>query len=210
MIFKVMPAGNHIPDIVVAAIVGVATGWWAGPLIPIVGKWLARSSILQFLLHLSVIALALSSQFFPYSTDAPKRVVLQHTFLTADANRVVDSSYDFSVVDSNSLLSMKFPARSDEILKQYAQFPHLYTNKPQLTSSNGSRRVYLELSLGSLKEVWVAVLNITGPLSNWSFADNKLPVPETIEGGPPSYMCRLSGASHENGTSGCRAAALEI
>lgn len=27
----------------------------------------------------------------------------------------------------------------------------------------------------SLEEVWVAVLNITGPLSNWSFADNKVP-----------------------------------
>ncbi|KAK8647546.1 hypothetical protein V6N13_121279 [Hibiscus sabdariffa] len=235
------PYGNYIPDIVVAAIVGVATSWCVGPLIPIFGKWLARSSILQFLLHLSVIALALSSRFFPYSTDAPKRVVLQHTFLTADANRVVDSSYDFSVVDSNSLLflfkyapevakelhidpefsfetakisnqqtfltlfpvnflfsrSLKFPARSDEILKQYKQFPYLYTNKPQSTSSDGSRRVHLELSLGSLKEVWVAVLNVTGPLSNWSFADNKLPVPETIEGGPPSYICRLTGASHE-------------
>ncbi|PPD80044.1 hypothetical protein GOBAR_DD23022 [Gossypium barbadense] len=233
--------GNYVPDIVVAAIVGVVTSWCMGPLMPICGKWLARSSILQFLLHLSVIALALSSQFFPYSRDAPKRVVFQHTFLTADANRIVDSSYDFSVVDSNSLLflfkyapevakelnigpefsfetakmsnqrtfltlfpvnflfsrSLQFPARSDEILKQYRQFPHLYTNKPQTMSSDGSRRVYLELSLGSLKEVWVAVLNITGPLSSWSFADTKLPVPETAEGGPPSYICRLTGSSRE-------------
>lgn len=30
-------------------------------------------------------------------------------------------------------------------------------------------------SLSSLKEVWVAVLNITGPLSNWSFANHKIP-----------------------------------
>lgn len=30
-------------------------------------------------------------------------------------------------------------------------------------------------SPSSLEEVWVAVLNITGPLSNWSFADNALP-----------------------------------
>ncbi|KAK9046668.1 hypothetical protein V6N11_052551 [Hibiscus sabdariffa] len=186
------PYGNYIPDIVVAAITGVVT------------------------------------------------VAIQKP-LEIHANRVVDSSYDFSVVDSNSLLflfkhapevakelhidpdfsfetakisnqrtfltlfpvnflfsrSLKFPARSDEILKQYKQFPHVYTNKPQLTSSYGSRRVYLELSLGSLKEVWVAVLNITGPLSNWSFADNKLPVPETAEGGPPSYICRLTGASNE-------------
>ncbi|XP_022725833.1 endoplasmic reticulum metallopeptidase 1-like [Durio zibethinus] len=236
------PYGYYIPDIVVGAIVGIVTGWCVGPLISICSSWLARSSILQFLLNFSVIALALSSQFFPYSTEAPKRVVFQHTFLTADANQVVDSSYDFSVVDSNSLLflfkyapevakelhvgpefsfgtanmsnqrtfmalfpvsflfsrSLKFPARSDEILKQYRHFPHMYTYKPQMMSSDGSRRVFLELSLGSLEEVWVAVLNITGPLSSWSFADNKLPVPETAEGGPPSYICRLSGASREN------------
>ncbi|XWS34580.1 hypothetical protein CRYUN_Cryun21dG0050400 [Craigia yunnanensis] len=222
------PYGYYIPDIVVAAIVGVVTG--------------------------CVIALALSSQFFPYSIDAPKRVVFQHTFRTADTNQVVDSSYDFSVADSNSLLflfkyapevakelhigpefsfetaklsnqrtfmcgvmsflspsklpegnfriylyffqclffsrSLKFPARRDEVLKQYRHFPHLYSNQPQMMSSDESRRVYLELSLGSLEEVWVAVLNITGPLS----------ILETAEGGPPSYICRLSGASHENWT----------
>ena len=83
MIFCFLSAGYYIPDIVVAAIVGVVTGWCVGPLISVCGNWLAKSSILQFLLHLSVIALALSSQFFPYSTDAPKRVVFQHTFLTA-------------------------------------------------------------------------------------------------------------------------------
>ncbi|GMY26477.1 endoplasmic reticulum metallopeptidase 1 isoform X1 [Fagus crenata] len=204
----------------------------------------ARSSILQFLLHLTVLALALSSQFFPYSNDAPKRVVFQNTFLTAGANQVVDSTYDFSVVDSNSLLfvfkyapevakelhisselsfenamlshreswmalfpvsflfsrSLKFPTRSDDVLKQYRYFPHLSVYKPHTISSKGSRRVYLELSLGSLKEVWVTVLNITGPLSSWSFADNILPAPETVIGGPPSYICRLSGASHENWT----------
>ena len=27
----------------------------------------------------------------------------------------------------------------------------------------------------SLEEIWVTVLNITGPLSGWSFADGKLP-----------------------------------
>ena len=31
------------------------------------------------------------------------------------------------------------------------------------------------LPFSSLKEVWVTVLNITGPLSSWSFADNILP-----------------------------------
>lgn len=86
----------------------------------------------------------------------------------------------------------------------------------------------------SLKEVWVAVINITGPLSNWSFADHSLPgniknhdlfmqllplpcrylqlcvltfsfsgtsiASEVINGGPPSYICRLSGKSNRNWT----------
>ncbi|XP_004310069.1 PREDICTED: endoplasmic reticulum metallopeptidase 1 [Fragaria vesca subsp. vesca] len=236
------PYGYFVPDIVLAAVVGLVTSWSVGPLIPICGRWLARSSILQVLLHLTVLGLALSSQFFPYSTAAPKRVIFQHTFLTEDANHVVESSYDFSVVDSNSLLflfkhapevakelhisselsfetaksshrgtwmglfpvshlftrSLKFPASSDGILKQYGQFPHLSSYKPHTVFGEESRRIYLELFLGSLEEVWVAVLNITGPLSSWSFADNTLPATETSDGGPPSYICRLSGASPEN------------
>ncbi|GKF67932.1 hypothetical protein Tco_0197611, partial [Tanacetum coccineum] len=50
----------------------------------------------------------------------------------------------------------------------------------------------------SLKEVWVTVLNITGPISGWSFANSTLPAPEIVEGAPPSYICRLSGAAKEN------------
>ncbi|GFS33846.1 Zn-dependent exopeptidases superfamily protein [Actinidia rufa] len=238
------PHGYFIPDIVVAATVGIITGCCVGPLIPVIGHWLSRSAIMQSLLHLSVLAMAISSQFFPYSIDAHKRVVFQHTILTADAGHIMDSSYEFSVVDSNSLFfvfkhapevakelqigselsfrtanlsrqenwmalfpvsflfsrSLKFPAKSDDIMKQYKYFPHLSSYKPQKVSDRGSRTLYLELSLGSLKEVWVAVLNITGPLSSWSLANNVLPVPETAKGGPPSYMCRLSGASHENWT----------
>ncbi|XP_052205121.1 uncharacterized protein LOC127809959 isoform X2 [Diospyros lotus] len=238
------PYGYFIPDIVVAAVVGVVTGWCVGPLIPVLGNWLARSSIMLFLLHLTVLALALSSQFFPYSIDAPKRIVFQHTILTADASRIEDSSHDFSVVDSNSLhfvfkhapevakelgidlhlaletanlshqekwmviypvsylfsRSLKFPAKHDDTLKQYKYFPHLSSYTPQIISDQGPRKLNLELSLGSLKEVWVAVLNITGPLSNWSLANNVLPAPERLNGGPPSYMCRLSGASQDNWT----------
>ncbi|KAK6930827.1 LOW QUALITY PROTEIN: Peptidase M28 [Dillenia turbinata] len=234
------PYGYFIPDIVVAAIIGITVGWSVGPLIPIHGHWLATKAVMQFLLHLSVLALALSSQFFPYSTAAPKRVVFQHTVLTADAHQLLNSSYEFSVVDSNSLLflfknapeaanalnigpdlsyetanqsprenwlaifpvsflfsrSLKFPARSDEILKQYNTFPHISIYKPQTVSSTGSRRIYLDFQLSSLKEVWVAVLNITGPLSGWSFADGALPAPEAVDGGPPSYILRLSGSSH--------------
>ncbi|XP_042501185.1 endoplasmic reticulum metallopeptidase 1 isoform X2 [Macadamia integrifolia] len=238
------PYGYFVPDVIVAAVVGISTGLCMGPVVPVAGRWLSRSSIIQFLLHLSLLALAISSQFFPYSMAAPKRVVLQHTVRTADASQIVESSFDFSVVDSNALPflfkyapeaakelqigselsfentshslqsswlasfpvsllfsgSLKFPARSDDILKQYRYFPQLSSYNQPTFSSTGSRKVYLELFLGSLKEVWVAVLNITGPLSNWSFADNLLPVPEMITSGAPSYICRLSGSSSDNWT----------
>lgn len=54
-----------------------------GPLVPVCGHWLARASVLKFLLHLTVVSLALSSQFFPYSSEAPKRVVFQHTIVSS-------------------------------------------------------------------------------------------------------------------------------
>ncbi|KAK4423941.1 60S ribosomal protein L17-2 [Sesamum alatum] len=236
------PYGFFVADVIVAAVLGLVTGWCVGPLLPVVGKWLAKSSIIQFLLHGTILALAVSSQFFPYSKDAPKRVVLQHSVRTIDANQILDVSFDFAVVDSNSLMfvfkhapevvkkvhgnrelsfdtanqsdpetwmgifpisamfsrTLKFPTKTEDILKQYKYFPHLSTDKSQANSVGGPRRVNLEFSLGSSKEVWVAVLNITGPLSNWSFANNKLPAPLKVGNGPLSYICRLSGASHEN------------
>ncbi|XP_039132919.1 uncharacterized protein LOC120269985 isoform X3 [Dioscorea cayenensis subsp. rotundata] len=238
------PYGYFIPDVIVAATVGVVTGWCVGPLMPIAGRWLARSSVLQFLLQFSVIALALSSQFFPYSDAAPKRLVLQHHFVTAGGSKIVESSYDFSVLDSNSLSfvfknapeaakmlnigadfsfetanrsdrsssvaifpvsslfsgSLRFPAEDVDNLMHYTHMPHLSTQKTISTPETGARRVHLELSLGSLKEVWVTVLNITGPLSAWSFADGSIPAPHMVVGGPPSYILRLSGSSHENWT----------
>ncbi|KAG9446161.1 hypothetical protein H6P81_012289 [Aristolochia fimbriata] len=235
--------GYFVPDIIVAAIIGVVTGWCVGPVLPIVGHWLARSRVVQLLLHLSVLALALASQFFPYSEAAPKRVVLQHTFFTSGANAILGSSYDVSVVDPNSLAflfkhspdaakelqispislktasysnpsywialypvpflftgSLKFPAAGDNVLEHYRSFPHLYSYLPSTVSASGFRKIYLDLYIGSLEEVWVAVLNITGPLSNWSFAGNKLPAPEVVKGAPPSYVCRLSGRSYDNWT----------
>ncbi|KAF5182275.1 Endoplasmic reticulum metallopeptidase, partial [Thalictrum thalictroides] len=77
------PYGYFVPDIIVAAVIGLVTGFCVGPLLPVVGHWLARPSILQFLLHFCVLVLALSSQFFPYNMGAPKRLVLQHTFVTS-------------------------------------------------------------------------------------------------------------------------------
>ncbi|XP_051144524.1 uncharacterized protein LOC127260697 isoform X2 [Andrographis paniculata] len=236
------PYGYFVPDVIVAAVVGLVTGWCFGPLLPVVGKWLAQSSIIRFLLHGIVLALALSSQVFPYSNDAPKRIVLQHTVQTKGANQISNASFDFAVTDSNSLMfvfkhapvvvkelhgnqelsfhsvnesrldtwkgifpisnlfsgSLKFPANTEDILKQFKYFPYLSTDEDQVPVAGRFRRVNLELSMGTLKEVWVAVLNITGPLSNWSFASNMVPAPVRVGQGPPSYICRLSGAGHEN------------
>lgn len=236
------PYGNFVQDVAVAAVTGLVTGVCVGPLLPVIGHLLARPSILQSLLHLCVVALAISSQFFPYNLGAPKRLLLQHTFVTSDVGQILDSSYDISVMDSNSLRfvfkhapeaakelqigsdlsleniekshhgrwmvlypvslfttgGLKFPTKGDDMLMHYYSLPRLSSHKPVTYSSTGSRKVYLELSLGSLEEVWVAVLNITGPLSNWSFADNQIAATETVEGGPASHICKLSGRSNEN------------
>lgn len=244
------PYGYFVPDIIVGAVVGLVVGSCFGPLAPIASRWLAKTSIFQGFLQITVVALAISSQLFPYSTGAPKRVVLQHTFVT-DANNVVESNYGFSVVDANSLEfvfnnapeaakwlrdnselsfeenyrsdrsswvalypvpflfsgSLKFPAKTDEIRKHYQHFPQLVVQKT--LSNNGHRRVHLELSLGSLSEIWTTVLNITGPLSNWSFADITLPAAQTVSGGPPSYICRLSGKGDENWSFWLEASASE-
>nr|CAB3452636.1 unnamed protein product [Digitaria exilis] len=242
------PYGYFVADIIVGAAVGLVVGWCFGPLVPVASRWLSKTSILQGLLQITVVALAIASQLFPYSTGAPKRVILQHTYVTGSlflesqnkmmyANDIVDSNYGFSVLDANSVEfllnnapeaakwlkdnsefsfdekhhsdrsfwvasypvsflfsgSLKFPAQTDEIRKHYHNFPQLLVQKT--SRNNGQRRVHLNLSLGSLSEIWTAVLNVTGPLSDWSFADNILPAPETISGGPPSYVCRLSGKS---------------
>ena len=71
-----------MPDVIVGAVVGLVVGWCFGPLAPVAGRWLSKTSILHVFLQITVVALAISSQLFPYSTGAPKRVVLQHTFVT--------------------------------------------------------------------------------------------------------------------------------
>uniref|UniRef100_A0A0E0LJH1 Uncharacterized protein n=1 Tax=Oryza punctata TaxID=4537 RepID=A0A0E0LJH1_ORYPU len=233
------PYGYFVADVIVGSVVGLVVGWCFGPVTPIASRWLAKTSILHGLVQVTVVGLAISSQLFPYSAGAPKRVVLQHTFVT-DANSIVESHYGFSVVDANSLEflfnnapeaakwlkdnsqlsfeekyhsdrsswlalypvnflfsgSLKFPSENEEIRKHYQHFPQMVIQKT--SSNNGHRRVHLELSLGSLSEIWTSALNITGPLSNWSFSDMKLPDPQSFNGGPPSYICRLSGESHEN------------
>uniref|UniRef100_A0A0D9WXT4 Peptidase M28 domain-containing protein n=1 Tax=Leersia perrieri TaxID=77586 RepID=A0A0D9WXT4_9ORYZ len=96
------PYGYFVADVIVGAVVGLVVGWCFGPVTPIASRWLAKTSILHGLLQITVVGLAVSSQLFPYSTGAPKRIVLQHTFVT-DANSIVESNYGFSVVDANSL-----------------------------------------------------------------------------------------------------------
>lgn len=43
---------------------------------------------------------------------------------------------------------LKFPAESADILKLYRNFPYLACYRPEATLDGGSRRIYLEFSLG--------------------------------------------------------------
>ncbi|KAH9315251.1 hypothetical protein KI387_023878, partial [Taxus chinensis] len=214
------PYGYFVSDIIVACVTGVVVGWCVGPLLPIAGRWLAHSVPMQFLLHFSVVAMALSSLFFPYSVDAPKRVVLQHTFETTGGHQILDSSYNLAILDANAFafLFKNAPEAADElsigpmfnmeseifsnegtwmalypisrlflnrlrlpaaagkdIFEHYPSVPHLFMNEDEQLFSSQVRRVHLELDLGSLQEIWVAVLNITGPLCSWSFSEKQLP-----------------------------------
>lgn len=234
------PYGYFVSDIIVGSVTGIIVGLCVGPLIPILGSWLSNPVPLQLLVQLSVVAMALSSQFFPYSVDAPKRLVLQHTFQTT-GNKLLHSSYDMGITDANTLSfvlknapeaakqlnidpmfnkeaanysdegtfmglhpisrlfsqKLTFPGATEDIFEHYHNLPRLFMDE-ETTSSSQIRRVHLELTVGSLQEVWVAVLNITGPLASWSFSEKELPVPEQVNGGPLSYILRLSGSSSEN------------
>ncbi|KVI05779.1 Peptidase M28 [Cynara cardunculus var. scolymus] len=185
-----LPHGYFIPDVLVAATIGAFTSVCVGPILPVTGHWLARSSIMQFLLHTSVIALALTSQFFPYSTDAPKRVVIQHTVFTSDGGKIDDTRYDMSVVDSNAL-------------------PFLFKHAPEVAKElNVDSEYSFDTANQSSREAWmmksrsITILSKRLPQSmvpaefTWNFHW----APEIVKGGPPSYICRLSGVAQENWT----------
>ncbi|KAH7440276.1 hypothetical protein KP509_04G099400 [Ceratopteris richardii] len=88
--------------------------------------------------------------------------------------------------------SYRFSAGNKVVLKDDQRLPHIILQNVKEDILNPDRkRIYVEIDMGSLHEVWASVLNITGPLTSWSFSDERLP--EVVNGGPPSYICRLSG-----------------
>ncbi|KAI3966619.1 hypothetical protein MKW92_024597 [Papaver armeniacum] len=191
------PYGYFVPDIVVAVLVGFVTGWCVGPLIPVVGNCYDFSVVDSNSLHF----------LFKYAPEVAEELQISSE-LSLEKFQESDRRTWMVLFPVNFLFSgsLKFPDRGDDILKQYAQFPHLTLR--ETTVSGTSWKIHLELSLGlcfnfffcfnSLEEVWVSVLNITGPLSNWSFADNQITDPETVDGGPLSYICRLSGVGNDD------------
>lgn len=230
------PFGFFAADVVMAATTGYAVVLCLGPLMPTLRRWLASPHIVRFLILLSICAAAISSQFFPYSSSAPKRVLLQHTIKT-EGNQILSSHYDLGVLDANSVPfilkhvqevpnflsltpnfsskmaprspsgtwmamfpisclfgeSFRFPAESKDVLKNHPRLPRIILQHVEHSSNLIRQRTHVELDLGLVDEVWAAVLNITGPLINWSFSNQQLPAPEIVDGGPPSYICRLSG-----------------
>lgn len=236
-----------IADMVLAIIFGIFVSLTVGPLLPVLSKWIGRPPAIRFLFYVSICAAVTSSLLFPYSSDAPKRVILAHTFKTNGPNEVVESSYNFATIDPNPMKfvwkhspevvhALHIDARDDvrtvsnptaflalypisrlftlsaeipiDIIERISRpstpLPHLQIIEPyQEELSNDinhslRRRIHLELNLGALPHVWSTVMNITGPLSSWSFADLELPQPERVGGGPPSYICRLSGKEAKN------------
>ncbi|KAL2611174.1 hypothetical protein R1flu_022866 [Riccia fluitans] len=231
-----LPLGFYVSDAAMSLLVGGCMVMCVAPILPVAARWIGKPYIIRLLMYLSVGAAALSSRSFPYSYEAPKRLVLQHTFYTTGGNQITKSSYDFASVDPNPVayiwrqspsiaasLRLSDAQISNDIDIDPVTFTALYpvtrllnrgTRVPLSESLNLSgklpllqvvkeekfehnealkRRFHIELDFGDLQEIWGAAMNITGPLSNWSFADQKLPGPETVPGGPPSYICRLSG-----------------
>ncbi|KAF5188263.1 Zn-dependent exopeptidases superfamily protein, partial [Thalictrum thalictroides] len=159
----------------------------------------ASQAIIDASYDLSVVDSNSLRFIFKYAPEAAKELQIDSEFSLENIEQ--SDQRTWTVLFPVSLLfsgSLKFPSKADNMLKHYSKFPHLSSYYP--ISSTGTRKVFLELSLGSLEEVWVAVLNITGPLSNWSFADSHLAAPEMVRGGPPSHICRLSGRSQQSWT----------
>ncbi len=240
-----LPYAFYVADGILAIVVGYFVSLAVGPILPILGNWLAKPPAIRFLLCLSIASAAISSQFFPYSAAAPKRVIMSHSFKTSGTSQVLKSSYDFATIDPNPMefvwknvpalppvlrinASSKGVSKSDhhvclpiypisrlltfatevpldlslqDMKKLSFPLPHLQIieteqgDEKKAAVGSGSRRVHLEINLGSLDHIWSTVMNITGPLASWSFAGEKLPKTESVPGGPPSYISRLSGNS---------------
>jgi hypothetical protein len=239
-----LPYAFYVADAILAVVVGFFVSLAVSPLLPILGNWIAKPPAIRFLLYLSIGSAAISSQLFPYSAAAPKRVVMGHSFRTSGPDEVLKSSYNFATIDPNPMkfvwknvralpqaLQMdtsteavikadpnvflalypisrlltqaaEIPASISEGTKKHLlPLPHLRVieaeqgDHTEASVSSGRRRVHLEINLGALDQVWSTVMNITGPLASWSFADGKLPKTESIAGGPPSYISRLTGDS---------------
>ncbi|CAI6002792.1 unnamed protein product [Closterium sp. NIES-64] len=77
-----LPWGLFVPDIVLACFIGIAVCIIVAPFAPILSRWIARPAFLRALLLISVVAAAHICTLFPYSTHAPKRVVMQRVYTT--------------------------------------------------------------------------------------------------------------------------------
>ncbi|EFJ29171.1 hypothetical protein SELMODRAFT_171078 [Selaginella moellendorffii] len=228
------PFGFFVADVVIAFIMGLAVVVSVGHIIPGLAHVLAKPRIIWLLLAISVGVSVGTSGTFPYSTLAPKRIILQHSFRTS-GDSIIEASHDFATVDPNPMTFVfkhaplvRESLAAEPTLSQHSgantflalypislmlsrsfqvptlagpPYPQASLPKLLLTESipgtQGTRRLFFELDLGSLQEVWGAAINVTGPLLNWSLSNQSLPGYEIVNGGPPSYVCRFSGKSSE-------------
>ena len=232
----------YVADVIISIVFGLFVGATVGPLLPVLSKWIGTPPAIRLLFYVSICAAALSSLLFPYSFDAPKRVILTHAFTTNGPSEVLKSSYGFATIDPNPMdfvwkhspeairalhinpqeeglsnpnpnvflalypistlltLSPEIPiAIDDDAAKNSSiRLPYLCIIKedpmgPIENLPTQRRKVHLEVHMGGLEQVWATVMNITGPLASWSFADQELPDVESGKVNSPSYICRLSG-----------------
>lgn len=213
------PIGPAAADMIVGAVVGLATAVSAGSMGPWISSLTSHRRIRVYtgvLLVVSiVVAVAASSAASPYSMTSPKRVLLQHIFQQgADGSIVADrlaiGSSDPVVVDKalNLIGLQRLPdsVRDWETLYPLSLRLGGVAAKPQLPSQppfsllptmvlvsretgTVSQRLHLQLRTGA--PCW-GVMNMTGGIVAWSFADG-LPHSSLSQEGKPEQVIRIAG-----------------
>lgn len=93
----------YVSDVIIAVVFGLFAGATVGPLLPVLARWIARPPALRLLFYVSICSAVLSSLLFPYSSHAPKRVILTHAYQTNGSADVLGSGYTFATIDPNSM-----------------------------------------------------------------------------------------------------------
>lgn len=98
-----LPLGPLVPDIIVAVLCGALTALCIAPLVPVLRRWFGHPWVVRLLLYASILASVLCCRLFPYSSAAPKRLVLQRLHWTRGEGGLEGSEYHFATGDANDV-----------------------------------------------------------------------------------------------------------